>query len=260
MISNDDSPVNPYPPPLVRELNETIERVAKTSTGPLYAAFDADGTLWDTDAGEAFFDYQIEKCGLQGLPADPWQHYRELKTDDPAAGYVWLAQINKGRKLSQVRAWAKACIEEKTPYPIFESQRDLIRLLRKHRFEIFAVTASVKWAVEPAAALLGIDFDHVLGITTEVVDGVVTDRPVHPITWRQGKAEALLKTTHGAAPVLCSGNTLGDIALLGAASHIRLAVSTQSTPGTGLFEEEKKLRQEAKTRGWLMHAFREIKE
>ncbi len=257
MIPNKDAPVNPFPPSLVRALTDAIEAAARTATGPLYAAFDADGTLWDTDVGEAFFDYQIRCCGLEGLPSDPWRRYRDLKKTDPAAAYAWLAQINRGRTLAEVRAWAKDCVERQAPFPVFESQRELIGLLRRHGFEIFVVTASVKWAVEPAAALLGINPARVLGVTTEVVNGVVTDRATRPITWRQGKADALLAATRGVAPALCSGNTLGDIALLSAADRVRLAVSTQSAPGTGLFEEEERLREEAEAHGWLRHAFRE---
>lgn len=256
MISNNTTPVNAFSPELLRELTETLERAAKEATGPLYAAFDADGTLWDTDAGEAFFDYEIHHCGLEGLPKDPWQNYNDLKKVDPTVGYVWLAQINRGRRLDEVRTWAKQCVEKQLPFPVFESQRQLISVLRRFGYEIFVVTASIKWAVEPAAALLGIDYDHVLGITTVVENGIVTDVPVQPITWRQGKADALLAATEGVRPILCSGNTLGDIALLATATQIQLAVSTQKTPNSGLFEEERKLREEATARGWLRHDFR----
>ncbi|MCM2281023.1 MAG: haloacid dehalogenase-like hydrolase [Bdellovibrionaceae bacterium] len=258
MISNKNKLVNSFPPQLMDMLTRTLERASRECDGPRIAAFDADGTLWDTDAGESFFDYQIHHCGLPGLPADPWQHYHDLKKADPRVAYMWLAQINAGQALHEVRAWARACVEKARPFPIFESQKALIETLQHLRFEIYVVTASVKWAVEPAAALLGIDQDHVLGITTEVEDDLVTKTPVLPITWRQGKSEALLKATRGARPIFASGNTLGDIALLECASHLRLAVSTQDVPGTGLFEEERKLREEAQTRGWTMHAFRPL--
>ena len=96
-----------------------------------------------------------------------------------------------------------------------------------------------------------------LGITTEIVDGKIGSKAIHPITWRRGKAEGLLARTGGVRPILASGNTYGDTALLETATHVSLAVSTRDKPG-GLFEEEQKLREEANGRGWLAHQFRKL--
>jgi phosphoserine phosphatase len=120
---------------------------------------------------------------------------------------------------------------------------------------VYVVTASVKWAVEPAAALVGVDADHVLGITTKIVGGRVTTEPIYPVTWREGKAEALLAATKGHPPILAAGNTYGDIPLISLATHIPLAVSTQEERNE-LYEEEDRLRVEATARGWKRHGFR----
>lgn len=255
MISKNFTPVNEFSPSLWDHLQTSLESAIAETRGPRIAAFDADGTLWDSDAGETFFDWQIHNSGLKGLPSDPWQHYHDLKKVDPRVAYVWLAQINAGHSLEQVRAWAKECFAARPNWPVFESQRRLVELLRQLDFEIYVVTASIKWAVEPVASLVGIDFDHVLGITTRIENGIVGHEGVHPITWRQGKAEGLLAATGGVRPILASGNTYGDIALLEAATHIRLAISTQDSPG-GLFDEEAKLAVEADRQGWLRHRFR----
>src|SRR3989344_8816134 len=73
------------------------------------AVFDADGTLWDTDLGEGFFQHQIDHK-LVSLPQDPWTHYEELKKKDPAEAYLWLAQINQGQKLETVQKWAEHAV------------------------------------------------------------------------------------------------------------------------------------------------------
>lgn len=254
MISKKPTPVNEFTPELWSTLDKTLERAAD-SGAPLIAAFDADGTLWDADAGETFFDWEIHHAGLRDMPADPWAHYEALKKVNPITAYVWLAQINVGVPLDQVRAWAKTCFKDRGDWPVFDSQRKLIARLRELGFEIYIVTASIKWAVEPVAALVGVDFDHVLGITTRIEEGRVGMEAVHPITWRQGKAEGLLSATGGRRPVLASGNTYGDIALLEIATHVQLAVSSQDQP-CGLFEEESKLADEADRRGWLRHKYR----
>lgn len=254
MISNNATPVNEFSPAFREELYASIEAAARDCRGPLIAAFDADGTLWDTDAGENFFDYQIHNSRLENLPADPWKYYLDQKAVDPRVAYLWLAEISKGHSLNQVRRWAASAVGALRPYPVLKSQKDLISFLKKLGFEIYVITASVKWAVEPAAALVGIDEDHVLGVETVVRDGVVTSDPVYPVTWREGKAEALLKATGGVKPVFASGNTDGDLMLLELAT-IALAVSTQNTPGK-LNDSEIRLRVEAEKRGWRRHAFR----
>lgn len=255
MISNKQFPVNEFGPDLWDHLSKHLAVAAGTSQGPRIAAFDADGTLWDADAGETFFDWEIKNAGLKDLPADPWAHYNDLKKINPITAYVWLAQINAGHSLSQVRAWAKQCFDAQSQWPVFSSQVLLFDLLRTLNFEIFIVTASVKWAVEPVAELVGIDTDHVIGITTRIENDIVGTEAVHPVTWRQGKAEGLLAATGGVRPILACGNTYGDTALIETATHVQLAVSTQATP-CGLFEEEQKLAVEAKERGWLRHEFR----
>lgn len=256
--SKTPSQVKEFSPDLWERLQASLRRAVDQATkshAPLIAAFDADGTLWDSDAGETFFDWQIQRCGFANLPADPWNHYHELKKMDPITAYVWLAQISAGAPLEQVRAWAQQCFSEQSKWPVFESQAKLIQLLREYGFEIYIVTASIKWAVEPVASLVGVDFDHVIGITTKLVDGKIGMEANHPITWRQGKADGLLAATGGARPILASGNTLGDIALLETATEIQLAISTQIEPG-GLFDEEAKLAEVAEKRGWLRHRFR----
>ena len=212
------------------------------------AAFDADGTLWNDDVGEGFFKYQIENA-LVPLPKNPWEHYKDLKKNvSHEVAYLWLAQINKGRSISEVRRWAFENIEKNPPDFISESKQ-LVEGLKKWGVEIYVVTASIKWAVEPAAHLLGIDFDHVLGVKSKVLSGLVTEEQEGEITWKHGKAKALLAATHNRRPVIVSGNTLGDLDLIQLASHLKVSVMA-AKPGSHMWDVEKKLRDQARGPGW----------
>ena len=131
---------------------------------------------------------------------------------------------------------------------------EFIEKLKKLDFEIYIVTASIKWAVEPGGELLGLDHDHVLGVKTHIENGVVTDREDPPITWREGKAEALLEKTQR-APMFCAGNTRGDTFLLRASEGKALAYKT-STPTDRLYESEMELQNEADSYGFIKHEFR----
>lgn len=255
------SPITEFSDSFMRELETRILK-AKSEGANLVAAFDADGTLWDTDIGDQFFLYQIKHGNLPNMPKDPWQFYLDSKAKDRIKAYYWLAQISVGQKLSQVQEWATAAIAEyekcSGELPILKSSFKLVQFLKRQGVEVYVVTASVKWAVEPAAARFGISPDHVLGFHTEVDSGVVSDRPVLPATYRQGKADAILKANKGLQPFFCAGNTLGDIALLKCSSHIKLAFRTQSleSKDTHLLQEELALQNEALSSGWLHHAFR----
>lgn len=222
---------------------------------PLIAAFDADGTLWDIDLGENFFQYQIDHKQIP-LPQDPWSHYLEMKkkNNDPRDAYAWLAQINKGVKLEDVQSWAQTAFDEIMPKPIFSEQKKLIELLLENSAQIYIVTASIKWAVEPGAKALGLTASQVIGVETKVVNGLITDEKISPITYRQGKVEALLKKTNNLKPFLCSGNTIGDYELLQSSTALRLAVSAASRDDK-LFKAESELYEKAGEENWWRHRF-----
>ena len=243
-----------FPTEYFSQIEKTLQQL-KASNIPLIAAFDADGTLWDTDLGENFFQYQIDHK-LVELPADPWAHYLDLKkvNNDPRVAYAWLAQINNGVDLTQLREWANAAFASVQPNPIFSEQKRLIDLLKSHGAEIYVVTASLTWAVEPGAKAIGIKPENVIGVETAILDGKITTEKLFPITYRAGKVEALLQRTNGLKPFLCAGNTIGDLELLAAASHHQLAVSAASRDDK-LFKTENELQNIAAEKNWWRHRF-----
>ena len=243
-----------FPQEFWTDLSKALDRTLKNNVKPV-AAFDADGTLWDTDLGESFFKWQIKNCQLPNMPTDPWKHYRDMKASgDPRPAYLWLAQINQGQTIQQVRAWASEAVKSYGELPIFDEQRKLIQWLQKNAVEIYVITASVKWAVEPGAKIFGIPEDHVLGVASKVDSkGLVGTEQDGLITYREGKPAAL-KATTGQFPFFASGNTMGDFALLQSATELRLAVGATHS-GHELFATEEELRQKAKAAGWLAHHF-----
>ncbi len=252
MISNFAQGVNELPSQQIQEIVDQVKNLREKDPQLNTVAFDADGTLWDTDVGENFFDYQIHNCGLD-LPEDPWATYEAKKKVQPTEAYLWLAQINAGKSIGQVRAWAQESID-KSPPQFFKTSAELVESFLKNDFEVFIVTASIKWAVEPGGKILGIDCDHVIGVRTKIVNGKVTEEIDPPITWREGKAEALLQSAKG-TPVFCAGNTRGDSYLLDSSKGVALAYKT-SNEGDKLFSSEMVLQNEAEQKGYLRHHFR----
>jgi phosphoserine phosphatase len=237
-----------------QSLESAIRETCRGQRRPI-AAFDADGTLWNTDLGEALFDYQVRHRLLPDMPADPWAHYERLKTEvSHEAAYLWLAQINKGQLLADVQAWARSAVAEIAPVPVFPDVKKLIGLLLELKVEVYIVTASIQWAVEPGAELVGLTPDRVIGIRTRVENGRVTTEQDGPLTYRAGKVAGLMAATNNQPAFFCAGNTEGDLPLLESATHLRLVIAG-SPPGDRNYATEQVMLNLARERGWLNHIY-----
>ena len=236
-----------------QKINSTLEQVLQRDDKPI-AAFDADGTLWDTDLGENFFSYLIEHKKVS-LPPDPWEHYESLKAQHPPTAYLWLAQICQGQPIETIRKWTEEALEEIKPVPVFGPQKKLIDYLLMKNVQVYIITASVKWSVEPGAALFTLPKESVLGVETQLHGTTVTDKQKGVITYKKGKVDALLEVTGGKKPFLACGNTEGDLDLLESATHLSIAVSSASADDGKLYKTESKLASIAEARGWIKHRF-----
>lgn len=233
----------------ILQVKEAIRAALKVSQTKPIAAFDADGTLWSFDAGENFFQFQIDQ-NLVPMPTDPWTHYETLKEKSHPEAYLWLAQILSGKSLNEVRGWARDAVGAYPGgLPAFPWIREIIKFLRDLNVEIYVVTASITWAVEPAAEMLGIPADHVIGVETAVENGIITTMQNGPITWREGKVEGLLRRTSGVRPFFAAGNTMGDFHLIDSATHVHLVNATVAR-GHENYSTEQELVRTGNDRQW----------
>jgi phosphoserine phosphatase len=242
----------------LQDVSQKLEDFKQKVDKPV-AAFDADGTLWDIDVGEIVFDHQINHWDLD-LPSDPWKHYLDLKAQNPRSGYLWLAQILAGKSLEEVLeknkeaylAWEQ---ENNKKLPIYPQQQELISFLKENGVEVFVVTASVAWSVVYGASLYDIPQENVIGVKTKIIDGLVSTEQDGEITYREGKAKAILNRVKPEQLFLCAGNTMGDFELLKASKVISLAVASADN-SEELFSTEQELKQNAINNSWYHHSFR----
>jgi L-threonylcarbamoyladenylate synthase len=100
----------------------------------------------------------------------------------------------------------------------FKPVRALIAWLDQHGITPWIVSASNPWTVAAVAPLVGIPPARVIGLTTAVRDGLLTAELDGPITYRQGKVDAL--DQRGLPrPALSVGDAWTDWELLCAAQH-----------------------------------------
>lgn len=199
------------------------------------AAFDADGTLWREDIGEAFLRHLV-RLGQVTLPdgRDPYAAYEEAVRRDKASGYAYCAQLQAGLEVDRLDAEARRLAAEWVPPRLIGATGELLELCREVGHRVIIVSASPVSIVRAAAPLVGVD--EFRAMTTRIDGGRYTCEIVPPVTYGQGKIAAL----GDVSLALAAGDSLtGDLAMLEKA-RVPVAVA----PGA--------LADEAGRRGWFV--------
>jgi phosphoserine phosphatase len=103
---------------------------------------------------------------------------------------------------------------------------ELIRALTERRFDIWAVSGSNKWSVEPVVRALGIPAERVIGIELEVQNGVLTELTAGPVPIRAGKIDALRRLTN-TVPLLAASDSKNDIPLLLYSAGLKIRINSR---------------------------------
>ncbi len=179
------------------------------------AVFDADGTLWQKDIGEAFLLWLIDHHKLSNVDysKDIFAQYQNKVAQNTKEGYIWAVSLMAGLSENEIKSWANQFFKEHFRNDIFAPQKLLISQLTEKGIPVWIVSASNRWIIEAAAPYLGIDASKVIGISLEVENGILTNKIQQPVPYGEGKLLALLQRTPG--PILyASGDSLGDKDLL----------------------------------------------
>ena len=196
------------------------------------AAFDADGTLWREDAGEAFLRHLVG-LGWVRLPdgSDPYEAYERAVDRDKRSGYVFGAQLQAGLVAARLDAEAARFAREWVPPRIVRDARELLGSCVQAGLRPVVVSASPLPIVRAAAPLLG--FSDFAGIETRTdASGRLTAEVVEPVTYAEGKVAAASR--FGPLTLACGDSLSGDLALLTAAP---IAVVVAPTRGSPLADE-----------------------
>lgn len=223
--------------------------------GRKLALFDADGTLWRGDIGEAFFRHQIDRKSIPHAPkSDAWGTYiGEALKGNTVKAYGWLAQWNAGvREIDFIR-WCEEFFEIMWAKNVFEPVREFTHMLRNAGFEVWVVTGSPRWIVQAGIKGFGITADRVIGTSVIVKDGVLTEELEHEVPYRAGKAR-LIEKLIGAQPHFVAGNTYWDKEMMQLAADLALAIHSEDE-GEPNHESEQKLRKLAESSDWLVQRF-----
>jgi phosphoserine phosphatase len=213
------------------------------------ACFDADGTLWAEDLGEALFRWLAAGDLLPhlGRGIDPhavWHEYEAKVAKNRADGYAWAVQCMAGLKEADLVTW---CRQLASAWPTYRpAMAGLVKGLRHAGYEVWLVSASNRWVIEAGAAWVGAKPDQVLGMGVELDGPRLSERRVTPLTCNQGKVDAIRQRL-GRTPDLAVGDSLGDLEMLESAA-LPLVIGRHDKPNADLPRI-------AAERGWPVHLF-----
>ncbi len=163
--------------------------------------FDADGTLWRGDVGEDFLRWALHRKLFDARYAT----YEALHAEDPVRAYAWAVEVMAGAREDELLSHTRAFFAERFTGRIFPWVRPFLSRLKAQ--EVWICSASPRWVVLPGAEALGIDAEHVIGVTCEVNEGRLSGKVEMPVPAGSGKVAWLQR--RGVTPALAAGN--GDL-------------------------------------------------
>jgi phosphoserine phosphatase len=187
---------------------------------PRVAAFDCDGTLWSGDAGETFFDWEINK-GLvtsevaQGMRARYALYKAGKVSEDDMCGE--MVTMHKGISDVAMMEAATEFMTSSFPGHIFPEMLELVQRLHENGCEIWAVSSSNEWVIRAGMRQFGIAADRILAAKVALEDGTVTDRLVR-VPSGPGKPKALREVVQKEIDA-AFGNSRWDADMLASARH-----------------------------------------
>lgn len=231
-------------------LLEEVERLPDDPSVAIAAVFDADHTLWAGDLGDdAFlkalaeqrfrpeagpmFGAILARAGEEssGEVHDDATRIHALYKDGKVSERDIIAAelaCYAGWTVDEVRALAKEILAAGLAERFHVEAEPLVRALESRGYSLHVVSGSAHWLVQAAVEGLGIHAAHVLGARVELRGERLSDVLMEPLTFWEGKLNAIETWLEHKRPKLVFGDSIGDLAMLESA---QLPVAVNPRPG-----------------------------
>lgn len=209
---------------------------------PQIAAFDCDGTLWSSDAGVTFFDWEIDHSVVSAAVGQAMRaRYAEYKAGKVSEEEMCAEMVTMHAGISEaiMMEAASGFMAHSFPGHIFAEMHELVRRLQQQGCQVWAVSSSNEWVIRAGLRQFDIPEDRILATKAELENGIVTDQVVR-VPCGPGKVLALREVA-GRDADAAFGNSRWDKEMLASASH-PFAINPQAD-----------LETTARLRGWRIY-------
>jgi phosphoserine phosphatase len=187
---------------------------------PKLAVFDCDGTLWAGDAGEGFFDWELQR-GIVSQEMVRWARARyaeyqagKVSEDDMCSDMV---TVNRGLPEAEVLRASVQYFDENMARQIFPEMKELVLRLHDLRCDVWAVSSTSDWGIQAGMRHFNIPPDRIIAAAAVVEHGTITDKVVR-VPSGKGKPQAIHDVI-GRIPDAVFGNSIWDADMLEIARH-----------------------------------------
>jgi len=192
------------------------------------------------------------------LPVSVWGDeptYRQFENDFPQsyadlcsqinlkACRVYLTRLFNGFTAEEARQYARKVLESAPPdrYKVIPEMKDLVSLLLKNGFDVWACGADAQPVLEAAAPAYGIDVSRAIGIRQHASAKRFNGDVLLPVTVGEGKAAAVALKI-GRPPLLVVGGSADDMGLLDFGRGLRVVID----------HGDQTIKKAAQKQGWLI--------
>lgn len=160
---------------------------------PSVAAFDCDGTLWSGDAGESFFNWEIDRGAVaaelgRAMRARHADYRAGKVSEDEMCGE--MVTMHRGIAESVLMGLATEFMDKAFPGRFFPEMQELVRRLQAQGCDVWAVSSSNEWVIRAGMKHFGIAADRILAAKVEIENGIATGKLVR-VPSGPGKPKAL---------------------------------------------------------------------
>jgi phosphoserine phosphatase len=153
-----------------------------------------------------------------------------------------IVRLLSGFTLEEVRTFASETFADELAAPLSERRLggrrlprgirylaetvEILNALKSRGFDIWAVSGSCVYSIEPVFREMGVPSNRLIGIEMELRDGLLSAIEVEPIPIREGKIGAMQRRTKN-VPVFSASDSRNDIPLLLYSSDLKVRVNSR---------------------------------